>query len=39
MNIKGAIRCLGVYVGHNQALFDTLNWEKNILEIEKLFNA
>ena len=38
-NINGAIRCLGVHVGHNQALCDTLNWEKKILEIEKLFNA
>ena len=28
-NINGAIRCLGVHVGHNQAL----------CEIEKLFNA
>ena len=27
-NINGAIRCLGVHVGHNQALYDTLNWEK-----------
>ena len=36
-NINGAIRCLGVHVGHNQALCDTLNWEKKILEIEKLF--
>ena len=38
-SINGAIRCLGVHVGHNQALCDTLNWEKKILEIEKLFNA
>ena len=38
-NINGAIRCLGVHVGHNQALCDTLNWEKKILEIEKLFIA
>ena len=38
-NINGAIRCLGVHVGHNQALCDTLNWEQKILEIEKLFNA
>ena len=37
--INGAIRCLGVHVGHNQALCDTPNWEKKILEIEKLFNA
>ena len=37
--ITGAIRCLGVHVGYNQALCDTLNWEKKILEIEKLFNA
>ena len=27
-NITGAIRCFGVHVGHNQALCDTLNWEK-----------
>ena len=38
-NINGPIRCLGVHVGHNQVLCDTLNWEKKILEIEKLFNA
>ena len=38
-NIDGAIRCLGVHVGHNQALCDTLNWEKKMLEIKKLFNA
>ena len=38
-NINGAIRSLGVHVGHNQALCDTLNWEKKILAIEKLFNA
>ena len=25
-NINGAIRCLGVHVGHIQALCDTLNW-------------
>ena len=33
-NINGVKRCLSVHVGHNQALCDTLNWEKKLLEIE-----